>query len=279
MTNENTITYISFGAGVQSTTLLLMSTLGIYDCPRADVAIFADTQTEGPWTLKHIEKVRKLTDIPIKICTAGDLGHETIHGKAGLNKLGKPYKKFVSLPVYGLDPNDHRKTAMMARQCTFKFKIEPCEKAVREFLGYKPRQRMKHKVQCLIGISLDEAQRMKPSRTRWVTNAWPLVEARIHREKCKLILKEHGWPVPFKSSCWHCPFHSNDYWLWLQKEWPETWMEAVAFDKAIRNLSLLGEKAPIYLHSTCQPLDEVDFSEGGQLRFQFMNECEGFCGV
>ncbi|KKM78901.1 hypothetical protein LCGC14_1355330 [marine sediment metagenome] len=39
-------TYISFGAGVQSTALLIMSNLGLKDCPKADVAIFADTGDE-----------------------------------------------------------------------------------------------------------------------------------------------------------------------------------------------------------------------------------------
>ncbi len=42
-------TYLSLGAGVQSTAMLIMSALGLYGCPNADVAIFADTGDEPAW--------------------------------------------------------------------------------------------------------------------------------------------------------------------------------------------------------------------------------------
>ena len=43
---RQTLTYLSLGAGVQSTALLVISAHGLYGCPRADLAIFADTQDE-----------------------------------------------------------------------------------------------------------------------------------------------------------------------------------------------------------------------------------------
>ena len=39
---------------------------------------------------------------------------------------------------------------------------------------------------------------------------------------------------------------------------------------------------PVFLHSSCKPLDEVDLrtdEEKGQLTWDFMAECEGMCGV
>lgn len=45
--------FISLGAGVQSTTMLLMSLNG--DLERADCAIFADTQDEPKAVYDHLE--------------------------------------------------------------------------------------------------------------------------------------------------------------------------------------------------------------------------------
>jgi hypothetical protein len=40
------------------------------------------------------------------------------------------------------------------------------------------RELQKHALMCTwIGISTDEAQRMKPSREPWLTSIWPLVSA------------------------------------------------------------------------------------------------------
>jgi len=45
--------YASLGAGVQSTALVVLSTLGLHGCPRADCAIFADTQDEPAWVYRR----------------------------------------------------------------------------------------------------------------------------------------------------------------------------------------------------------------------------------
>src|SRR5688572_29312323 len=47
-------TYLSLGAGVQSSALLVMSALGLRDCPKAEVAIFADTQDEPKWVYEQV---------------------------------------------------------------------------------------------------------------------------------------------------------------------------------------------------------------------------------
>lgn len=47
-------TYLSLGAGVQSTALVIMSVLGLHGCPQANAAIFADTQDEPAWVYRHL---------------------------------------------------------------------------------------------------------------------------------------------------------------------------------------------------------------------------------
>src|SRR5271170_6914244 len=59
-------TYLSLGAGVQSTAMLIMSALGLQGCPKADVAIFADTGDEPAWLYDHLETLKKWSSIPIQ---------------------------------------------------------------------------------------------------------------------------------------------------------------------------------------------------------------------
>lgn len=265
-------TYLSLGAGVQSSALLLCAEKGLYDVPRPEICWFADTMCEPPHVYAWLDRLRELSSIPIKTVSAGDLKDVTLNGIPG-------QKDFVSLPVYGLNP-DNSKT-LLRRQCTRQFKLDPIRKAVRTHLGYKPRQHVKESVRALIGISLEEAIRMKPSWDKWTTNSYPLVDARLRRSDCHRLLQEHGWSVdgmPGRSACTFCPFHSDREFAELKKD-PEVWADIVAFDQAIRNKSQKGAEYPIFLHKSCKPIDEVDFTHGGQTEFDFFGgECEGMCG-
>ena len=65
---------LSFGAGVQSSTLLLMSCKGIL--PKLDAAIFADTGWEPQHVYKQLEDLSAIADkagIPVHRVTAGNI--------------------------------------------------------------------------------------------------------------------------------------------------------------------------------------------------------------
>lgn len=47
-------TYLSLGAGVQSSALLILSAKGLYNCPKADIAVFADTGDEPQWVYDYL---------------------------------------------------------------------------------------------------------------------------------------------------------------------------------------------------------------------------------
>lgn len=251
--------YLSFGAGVQSTALLAMSNNG--DCKRADVAIFADTQDEPQWVYDTLEWAKKWSKIPIEIATAGRLSEG----------WGQGWKRFCSIPAYSGNG-----TGLLRRQCTREYKIDPIQKKVRELMGYKKGQRIKEKAVCMIGISVDEAQRMKPSRERWIENTWPLIDAGMRREDCHIYLTERNLPTPKKSSCIYCPFHSDAAWKDLKQNHPKEWERIIDADKRIRRMGMKVEE-DMYLHRSCKPIDEVDFNED-QMDF-FGNECDGYCGV
>lgn len=251
---------ISLGAGVQSTTMLLMSCRG--DLPKADVAIFADTGWEPDHVYKHLEWLKAESSIPIHVVNNGSLKQDV------LDNLDNP-KRFTSIPFHLI--NEKGGSGMLRRQCTSEYKVRPIYKFIRS--RYKIT--FKNPATMWIGISLDEVTRMKPAKVKYAINIWPLVDKRMRRNDCIRWLLQYNYPLPSKSSCIICPYHNNSYWLDTKKNRPTDWEEAVYIDKKIRKLPRI--KGEVYLHPDKKPLDEVDLNEKqGDL---FDAECEGMCGV
>jgi hypothetical protein len=265
-------TYISFGAGVQSTALLVMSNLGLHGCPRADVAIFADTQGEPQWVYDHLSYMERWSAIPIIRVTAGNLAaalKARIRGKR---------RRAASIP--GWTKGQNGRSVPLWRQCTRDYKITPILQKVRALLGYGPRQAVRRCVRCLLGISRDEVSRMRPSRVNWCTNLYPLVDAGMDRADCVGLLRQHRIPVPRRSACVFCPYHSDAFWRDLRENHPLEWRRAVAMDHAVRDMSIAGIRSPVYLHRSCLPLELATLpGENPGTADHFENDCEGLCGV
>jgi hypothetical protein len=254
---------LSLGAGVQSSTLLLMAVEGELELDRA---IFADTQSEPTATYAWLETLMPLAEragIPVDVVTAGNLGEDS---------LSKPGWR-VSIPAYfqGVD-----RAVPLTRKCTNGYKIRPIQRRLRQ-LGATAKQ----PATLLIGISLDEIQRMKPSRVKYVTREWPLIDRRMTRHACTAWLERHGYSKPPKSACVFCPFRDDRSWRAMREEAPADWAAAVAFDEQIRHAAQLKVPAPAFVHRSLVPLPMVDLStpeDHGQIGM-FDAECEGMCGV
>ena len=256
---------ISLGAGVQSSVMALMAARGELT-PMPELAIFADTQYEPPAVYEHLAWLETQLPFPVQRVTAGDIRADQV---AGRNTRGQ---QFRTMPLF-------TETGPGRRQCTNNYKIEPIRLALRTLLGLRPRQRTP-KVPVIrqwIGISRDEATRMKPARDHWIENIWPLVEAGLSRRECQAWFADH-YPkrhLP-RSACIACPYHTDREWRTMQRDDPAAFADAVAFDAAMRT-----EGQQEYVHRTCLPLASVDFrnlEDLGQQNF-FENECEGMCGV
>lgn len=276
------LTYLSLGAGVQSSALLVCSALGLHGVPKADVAIFADTQGEPGYVYDYLELLKAFGakhGIAVETVTQGDLGGDFVAAIRGERKRAS------SIPCFSVTDNASRGDPIF-RDCTRDYKLIPIFRRVRELLGAKKGGRVTGKALAMIGISVDEYQRMKPSRKPWIVNSWPLVDARLTREACVRIVREAGLPTPLKSACVFCPYHDDRYWAWLKREHPSEFEAAVIFDMAIRDGRAKGVKGRLYLHQSGRPLGEIDFASLAEKRegmplfeAQFTNECEGMCGV
>ena len=99
----------------------------------------------------------------------------------------------------------------------------------------------------------------------------------MKRSDCIQFFKDKSYPIPVKSSCVFCPYHSDSYWLEMKKENSKEGKTAIKVDGAIRDSSQRGKRDKLYLHRSLKPLNEVYFQEN-QLDM-FENECEGHCGL
>lgn len=240
--------------------------------PMPDAAIFSDTQWEPRHVYTWLEWLEKQLPFPVYRVTKGNLREDAIRKQ---NSTGGRY---ASIPWYIISPDGAKQ--MGRRQCTREYKIEPLVKEKRRLLGYPARARIPAE-SCItwIGISTDEASRMKPSQEKWNQNRWPLIEAGMSRNDCLRWMEKNGFPTPPKSSCIGCPYHSDHEWRNIKSD-PVSWADAVEIDRIIRAPArgMVGQQ---FAHRSCVPLEEVDLStaeENGQINM-FNDECEGMCGV
>lgn len=290
---------LSLGAGVQSTTVLLMSCRGVL--PKIDCAVFADTQWEPKAVYEHLDWLKGEAErhgIRVHVVTAGNLRKEAIEFRK--HRKSEDGRRFASIPAFVKNPDGT--SGIVRRQCTMEYKIEPIELFLRrEILGLAPRQRAPREpvIEQWFGISADEIYRMTRSREPWKVHRYPLVkelavkkpgllfDQGYTREDCVAWLRQH-YPdrqVP-RSACIGCPFHSDDEWINIKSR-PDEWRDACEFDEAMRSaarqnaLEKFGEKpmaGEIYLHRSLVPLEMVDLKPSAN-NDGMANECQGMCGV
>lgn len=254
---------LSLGAGVQSTTLLLLAAEG--RLPKLDGAIFSDTGWEPAAVYEHLDRidreVAQPAGIPIYRVSAGNIRNDALD----------PEHRFASMPLFVKNPDGG--DGMTRRQCTSEYKLKPIKAKVRELFGYphpKPVPRGIHAEQW-IGISRDEFGRAKDSGIGYLKSHHPLLYMEgaadgregWTRDDCLRYLRANGWASTPKSACIGCPFHGNRQWRDLRDNHPAEWADAVDFDRAIRSGNargnangkpLLGEA---YLHRSRLPLAQA----------------------
>ena len=253
---------LSLGWGVQSFTLAAMSALG--EIERADVALHADTTHEQQGTYKFAVKYTPWLEMRgVKIVTVTDTRPEL----RIMDEWGGAF-----IPAYTRDETG-KVWGTLRRQCTGGWKIAPMRRWLQANRNRQP-------IEQWIGISLDEALRMKPSDVKYITNRWPLIERRMTRADCVRWLQSHGLDIPTKSACVFCPYHSKREWQDLKHHGGSDWQKAIEVDNAIRKAR---PPYDLFIHPARIPLEKVDLrtqEEKGQLRLEGWDaECSGLCGV
>lgn len=116
-----------------------------------------------------------------------------------------------------------------------------------------------------ISFSKDEFWRIGGSTRRYLNNIHPLLDLNGSadgrpgwtRTDCDRYLRSRGWRYVPKSACVGCPLHGPAQWRHLRDNGPAGWVDAVAFDKAIRHLKPGRQQ---FLRKSLLPLDQAPIS-------------------
>lgn len=237
---------LSFGAGMQSTALALMScenaNAGLKGqpiphplVPIYDLVIFCDLGFEPPWVKSQVEFTRKA-------CEQAGLWFKVLDSNLYIDFMKNfGERRTVSIPWWTLSDDGHK--SIMPRNCTIDYKVTAISKFVHwEVLGYKKGQRLRpedkkaHRMH--MGFSFEEKRRCRESLSPMFENRFPLVEMRLERPDNYAYIKD-VWGLDTKASaCAFCPFHQNYFFKYLRENLPETYEKLVCID------NLLEDKNP-----------------------------------
>lgn len=262
------LTVFSYGGGVQSNAALVLAAQGMLDCRTFLFANVGD-DSENPATLRYVREIAKpyaeahgIQLIKLQRHTR-DGAAETLYGR-----ITNPRLRSIGIPVRMSNG------APANRSCTADFKI----KVVAGWL-YRLGARAKKPATVMLGISLDEWQRMKDSQISYTRNAYPLIERRMSRQDCVNVIAAAGLPIPPKSSCVFCPYHRMSVWREMRDKEPEQFQRAVELERFINERRAHLGKDQVWLSRALKPLDRA-VGDASQLSLFEDESCEsGYCMV
>ncbi len=179
--------YLSYGAGVNSTAMLLL----LHDEGWEFESIYVDHGCDWPETREYVKMMA--LKYPITILKPDVEGFSNLYDYCWHHKM---------VPFFS------------QRFCTAKFKVRVMQKYV-EIPCFQ-----------YIGFSKGEEHRAKLTAFKGAENRFPLIEWEIDRAGCEEIIKGHGLPVPMKSGCWFCLFQRVGEWKKLRREHPDLFCKA-----------------------------------------------------
>lgn len=226
----------SCGGGTQSGAIATLIRLG--KLPRPDFAFMTDTNRERSSTWPFVDGFIR----PALASVGLDL---TIVQASEHARLDVYWNDTVLLPGYTTLSGEVGKLSPF---CSGKWKRDVAERWMRS-IGIETARNW-------IGISRDEARRIRAQNRNWLELWYPLIfEVPMTRDRCVDLIRAEGWTgqIPH-SACWMCPNHSDAEWIDMKLNWPADFAAACALEAETRL------KDPhFYLHPSCVPLADVDF--------------------
>lgn len=235
----------SFGGGVQSTAALVLSARGVLPY-RVHVMADVGEDTEHPETVAYVRDVAKpyAKAHGIELVTVRKATRRP-EWESILAKLERTATS-IDIPVRMANGAPGR------RSCTRDYKIEPVASwfkrhgATSENPGHVG-----------IGISLDEADRMRDSGKPFLVHEYPLVQLGLDRQACHSLIQEAGLPPAPRSACWFCPFQRPTRWVAMRDTQPELWARAVALEASLNERRARIDKAPVFFTGFAAPLPQA----------------------
>jgi hypothetical protein len=241
--------YFSFGGGVQSMAVLVLSAQGKLQYTDFLFSNVGD-DSENPDTIVYVR------DVAVPYAERHGL---RIHH---IQRERKPHQAQtllqdawndnanIPIPVYltGGGP--------ASRNCTSEWKVKVIERWMRKNAGATKENR----VALGVGISVDESHRMRtddPEREPYIYKEYPLIDLMMTRSMCHDVINKAAIPVAPKSSCWFCPFKRKSEWSRMRQTHPELFEKAIILEQRMNAKRAKAGKDSAYLTATGLPIDKA----------------------
>lgn len=278
-------TQLSFSGGTGSGCIVEMVLRGDIEKPKNFIVIRANPGMENRETNDYCIDVAnrlKIAGIPYI-----EVKRNLLRGLLDLKKSGAT--RFDLPPFWTRNPKTGKRGRLLQR-CTKWAKIEPMDKALREWmqdnLGIsKLSKHIGKKVVCKwIGFSQDEWMRIKEPRQKYVYFDYPLIDRKMTKADIISYYLKNNLRLPPRSVCNACFANDIAYFKKMHDERPdEFWNEAVAVDEACRDLSCVGVSAECFVSSSLIPLRklaEINFVLPKEVSEESDERCHsGYCFV
>jgi hypothetical protein len=235
------VTVISYGGGVQSTALVVLAMRE--RCPIDEIVHVDLVDAESPATREYVRCFREWLQ--------REYGRDIVVIERNMYRDMLDNPLFTPVPWHG-----KRERFMLSRQCTRQYKVQPL---TRYLYDRYPAGR----IGLMLGISVDEYHRMRDSSAARIDHVYPLVDRRLTRWQCREIVERAGLAVPWKSSCWFCPYRSSASQWALVRRYPYLRAMADALEDRINAERCSRGKDEIVVLRTDGVEEQGDFCEAG----------------
>ena len=250
-------TVLNYSAGKQSQCLLWIVLNGEIECPDPFLVLNADPGMENSETYRHIEEMRER-------CRDAGIEMHTVPGPnlyRDLVQLRTTKKSRLDNPPYWIKKPNTK--GQLRQKCTSKYKIEPMDRFLREWLrekyGIPSKGRVAGYVEKWIGFTRDEAIRIKPSPRQYIRFRYPLIELNMNKGDVMRYYMDRGLEIPPRSVCNACFANAPGHYRDMAKNRPKDWQQAVEVDESIRDLSQIGVvEGPAYVSDRLIPLKQLE---------------------
>lgn len=251
---DEALRVISYGGGVQSTALLVLAATGRIDY-RTFLFSNVGDDSENPASLRYIHEAaspyarRHGISIVHLQKLRRDGASETLW-----QRLHRPDTRSIPIPVRMANGAPGR------RNCTADFKIRVIGKWLKQHGATAD-----NPATVGVGISVDEIHRANRRRSEPHEEiSYPLLDLELRREDCVRLIEEAELPVPPKSSCFFCPFHTVGEWRQLRKNDPELFAKSQELEEVINaRRAALGRDA-VYLTRYGIPLGDAIYDASSE---------------
>ena len=237
----------SHGGGTQSAAITVLIVQG--RLPKPDFVVIVDTEREKASTWQYWDNWIKpaLDSVKVPAYRVRKSNYATV------DLFGGEDGQSVLMPAFSdIDGT----VGKMSGYCSNEWKVRVMQRFVSNNLGVPAKIQKRW-----IGFSFDETRRavkmMQGDEYKDGRIRFPLIhDFPIRRHQAIRIVESAGWPTPPRSACWMCPNQRDDEWSQLKLTSPAEFQAACDLEMEVQKVD-----PNAWLHKSCKPLGEVDFSE------------------